>query len=137
MKKNLNNGGNSGVKYIITSVIAFIVDNGIYNLLFFVLGKEKTVLAQLTARVISSTCQCNLNYFWVFGKNGEYVKSVIKYYCLCIPQTFVSTVLLTMLINRLSVSTPILATAIKIVIEAVLFAISFFIQKYWVFKKKS
>ena len=125
----------SGVKYIISSVAAFVVDNGLYNILFAALGAKRSLTAQIIARIISSLCQCNLNYFWVFGKNGDYLRSLIKYYCLCIPQTFVSSVLLTTFVSRLEISNALYATGIKIVIEAILFVISYFIQKYWVFKK--
>lgn len=137
MKKAFNRlFSGSGMKYVISSVGAFLIDNILYNILFSCLGAEKTIIAQLISRVVSSAFQCNLNYFWVFGEKGAYTKSVLKYYCLCIPQTFVSMVLLTALISRLTVSNPLIATGIKIIIEAVLFVASYFIQKYWVFKNK-
>ena len=126
----------SGIRYVISSVGAFIIDNLLYNLLFSWLGAGRTLIAQLIARIISSAFQCNLNYFWVFGERGAYWRSVLKYYCLCVPQTFVSSVLLTMFINKLAVSNSLAATGIKIAIEAVLFVVSYFIQKYWVFKNK-
>ena len=59
-----------------------------------------------------------------------------KYYGLCIPQTFVTVVCLTGLVALLHISVPAIATGVKLVLELVIFVISYYIQNKWVFKKK-
>ena len=61
---------------------------------------------------------------------------MLKYYCLCIPQALVSTALITFFVNLLQVENTRGATAVKLLVDAALFVISFFIQKYWVFRNK-
>ena len=121
-------------RYVISSALSFGVDNLIYYLLFSLVG---SVPAQIIARVISSFFNFNLNRSFVFKSNDGYLKSLAKYYCLCVPQLAVSTVLVKIVTDRLSVTAPLLATGIKIAIDAVLFCISFLIQNKWVFKKKA
>ncbi|MBQ5788641.1 MAG: hypothetical protein IIW12_10635, partial [Oscillospiraceae bacterium] len=67
---------------------------------------------------------------------GSYGREVLKYYCLCIPQALVSTALITLLVNLLQVENTGGATVVKLFVDAALFVISFFIQKYWVFRNK-
>ena len=72
----------------------------------------------------------------VFRSRGSYGREVLKYYCLCIPQALVSTALITLLVNLLQVENTGGATVVKLFVDAALFVISFFIQKYWVFRNK-
>lgn len=122
----------SPIKYVLSSVSSFAIDNLIYYLLYSSLG---SVPAQITARVISSFFNFNMNKFFVFQSKEKYGKSLLKYYGLCIPQAAISTVLVKLATDRLSVTAPLLATGIKILIDTVLFCLSYVIQNKWVFKK--
>ena len=132
------------VRYVLSSVLSWIVDNAIYLLLFALFGKAGlfagfgiSAAAHVIARVFSSFGNFNLNNFWVFKNKGNYGSSMLKYYCLCVPQTAVSVLLVAAAVNRLRISAPITATLVKVVIEAVLFCIAYIIQNKWVFKKKA
>ena len=95
------------------------------------------VKSRTAARVISSLFNFTMNDRYVFRNNENHWKALGKYYCLCVPQTFISVVCLTALVNALKIGAPTLATLVKVALELVLFVISYFIQKKWVFKKNT
>ena len=130
----------SGFRYALSSLLSFLLDNGLYRLLFSsLLGTVAfelvSPLAQGIARALSSLFNFTLNDRWVFQNKVDHGKALVKYYCLCIPQTLISMVCLTALVQRLEIASPDLATFIKILVETALFFISYFIQKKWVFRK--
>ena len=127
----------SGFRYIVSAILSWVVDNGLYYFLL-VLGVPITAswVAQVLARVFSSFFNFNMNDLYVFRSKENYWKAMGKYYCLCIPQTFVSVVCLTALISALNITVPFIATCVKVLLELVLFTISYFIQNKWVFNKK-
>jgi len=132
----------TAVRYVLSSVSSWVVDNGLYYLFFLLLSMSAleaaviSVISQVSARVLSSFYNYNANYFFVFRKEEAYLPALKKYYLLCIPQTFISTVLVTALIEKLSIASPGLATAAKVAVDTVLFCISYIIQNKWVFRKK-
>ena len=130
----------SGFRYAVSAVLSWILDNGLYLAFLSALQGRMAAAspaAQIVSRVLSSLFNFNLNDRFVFRNTENHWKALGKYYCLCIPQTFVSTVCLTALVNTMKITVPTVATLVKIVIELVLFVISYFIQKKWVFKKKA
>lgn len=132
-------GNSSGVRYVLSSVASWLIDNAIYLVLFACLGslgKLTSAVSHVSARVVSSLANFNMNNFFVFRNREHYWKAFGKYYCVCVPQTFISVVLVSALVNRLSITSELAATGIKVLIEAVLFIISYLIQKKWVFGKK-
>ena len=131
----------SGFRYIVSAILSWVVDNGLYLLLLILAGARfvpvtASMFAQLLARVLSSFFNFNMNDLYVFRSKENYWKAMGKYYCLCIPQTFVSVVCLTALISALNITVPFIATCVKVLLELVLFTISYFIQNKWVFNKK-
>ena len=130
----------SGFRYAVSAVLSWILDNGLYfGLLSALTGRlaAASPVAQVSARVLSSLFNFGMNDRYVFRNTDNHWKAMGKYYCLCVPQTFISTVCLTALVNSLKITAPTVATLVKIVIELLLFIISYFIQKKWVFKKKA
>ena len=130
----------SGFRYMVSAVLSWLLDNGLYLLLLTLLaGKTAAAspISQASARVLSSLFNFNMNDRYVFHNTEHHWRALGKYYCLCIPQTLISMVCLTALVNSLKITAPTLATLVKIVIELLLFIISYFIQKKWVFKKKA
>ena len=127
----------SGFRYAVSAVLSWILDNGLYLGMFSLLGARianASPVSQVCARVISSLFNFTMNDRFVFLTNEDHWASLGKYYCLCVPQTLISTVCLTSLVNALRIGAPFLATLVKIVIELILFVISYFIQKTWVFR---
>ena len=131
----------SGFRYAVGSLLSFLLDNSLYRILFSaLLGRAAPALvsplAQGIARALSSLFNFTVNDRWVFQNKADHGKALVKYYCLCIPQTLVSMICLTALVQRLEIASPNLATFVKILVETALFFISYFIQKKWVFRKK-
>lgn len=131
----------SGFRYVVSSVCSWLVDNGLYLLLMTLLGGRlaaaaASTVSQISARVLSSLFNFTMNDRYVFRNGENHWKAFLKYYCLCIPQTLISVVCLTALVAGLKIGHPALATLVKIVVELILFVISYFIQKKWVFSDK-
>ena len=132
----------SGFRYVVSAVCSWVLDNGLYLLLLSLLGGRFAValastVSQVSARVVSSLFNFTMNDRFVFRNGENHWQAFFKYYCLCIPQTLISTVCLTALIAALHIAIPAVATLVKIVIELILFIISYYIQKKWVFKKEA
>ena len=123
----------SAVRYVLSSVLSVAADNVIYYFLFTPLG---TVWAQIIARVLSSQFNFNMNNFFVFKNKENYWGSMGKYYCLCVPQALISVFAVKKLTDMLSVTKPMLATAIKLCVDFILFVISYIIQHKWVFNSE-
>ena len=131
----------SGFRYVVSSVCSWLVDNGLYLLLMTLLGGRlaaaaASTVSQVSARVLSSLFNFTMNDRYVFRNGENHWKAFLKYYCLCIPQTLISVVCLTALVAGLKIGHPALATLVKIVVELILFVISYYIQKKWVFSDK-
>ena len=132
----------SGFRYIVSAILSWVVDNGLYLLLMTMLAVKfasaaaASTAAQIIARVISSVFNFNMNKLYVFRSRENYWKAMAKYYCLCVPQTFVTVICLTGLVALMNISVPIIATGVKLLLELLIFIVSYFIQNKWVFKKK-
>ena len=131
------------LKYILSSISSWVVDTGLFYLFDLLFGARLGHLAEpvcnVAARVFSSFFNFNVNNRLVFKSEEPYGKTLLRYYSLAVPQALASTFLLTLFVNLLHIESPIGSTMVKIVGDGVLFVLSFFIQKFWVFSsnKKS
>lgn len=125
-------------KYSASSVISMLLDLGLFTLILQLVqqsaGPFAELIATIAARACSSFFNFNANKAAVFKKSGDYKKSIIRYYCLCIPQALASAGLVSLINHHISLSFPMIATVIKFVVDTALFFISYQIQKRWVFK---
>lgn len=128
------------LKYLFSSVGAAMVDTLLFYLLkrfpvFAVLPIPVTFSAAFLARAVSSL----VNY-WINAKHvfkGEVNRSTLmRYYILAAGQIVVSAVLVFVAEHALRIISPALATLVKIVVDTILFFISFRIQHKWVFHLK-
>lgn len=132
----------SGFRYVISGICSWLLDNLLYfafvssGMGLGLAAAAASVKSQVLARLLSSVFNFNMNTFYVFRSKENYLKAMLKYYCLCLVQTFVSVVCLTALISLLSIGAPAIATIVKVVLEIVIMLLSYYIQKKWVFKKK-
>lgn len=127
-------------KFLMSSTGSLVLDMGLFYLVMRLfaaaLGSYAELVATAVARLCSSFVNFNANNTVVFNNKGSYKRSLLRYYCLCIPQMLVSAGLVT-LINRLLGNTaPLIATLVKILVDTVLFFISYTIQREWVFSAK-
>lgn len=129
------------LKYSLSSVASWVIDNGLFLLLKTWLGVRLGTAADLVctalARAVSSFFNFNANNKLVFGHRGGYGKALLRYYCLAVPIMLCSAGIVTLLDHVFGVTVPALSTAIKICVDAVLFLASYTIQKKWVFSQKT
>ena len=127
------------LRYILSSLASWMVDTGLFFLFDLLFGPILGALAEpvcnVVARVLSSFFNFNVNNRLVFHSELPYGKTLLRYYCLAIPQLAASTLLLTLFVHLLHVESAGASTAVKIVVDAVLFVAGFFIQKTWVFSQ--
>ena len=116
-------------KYLYSSVTSFAVDYLLYY--WLCLGfKIAPLLSYALARVVSSQVNYHLNKHTVFfGRGGRH--SMAKYYALAVVQGLLGAGLVQFLPTVL----PISAAVVKIPVDLLLFAISYFIQRDFVFDK--
>ena len=128
------------IKFALSSLGSTLIDLGVFYLvmrfLAGIFGPFAELAATVIARASSSFVNFNTNNKLVFENEGNYKRALIRYYCLCIPQMLVSAALVTFLNGLLANTAPIIATAIKFLVDTFLFFISYQIQREWVFSSK-
>ncbi len=128
------------LKYLFSSAGASIIDALLFYLLkrfplLAFLAVPLTFSASFAARVVSSLFNYWMNARHVF-KGGVNAGTLVKYYLLAAVQICVSALLVFAAENTLGIISPALVTVTKIVVDTVLFFVSFRIQHRWVFHKK-
>ena len=117
-------------RYLLSAIVSFVVDYALYWLL---IGAASLApwLAYALARLVSSQVNYRLNRFTVFsGRGGKH--AMAKYYALAAVQGCLGAALVQLLPRVIPVS----AGVVKIPVDIVLFAISFVIQRDFVFKNQ-
>lgn len=126
---------NTFFKFLLTSLSSFIVDILVFRLMLAVfdsMSEEfRITLSTVTARVISSVYNFLMNKNVVFLKDGDMIRSAVGYYTLCVLQMLASAGLV-IVVHRIL---PIPETYVKIIVDSMLFVISYQIQKRIVFKR--
>lgn len=125
-------------KYILSSCASAAVDLLAFWLLHMLLGgllgDLAVAVSTALARAVSSFVNFNVNKALVFGANGNYGRTMARYYILCVLQLCVSAALVWLLGKLLSTSASWVLTLMKAVVDTCLFFISYRIQHKWVFK---
>lgn len=128
------------VKYLCSSAASMVVDNLVFFLLkqfpfITFLGVPQTFLATAVARIVSSLVNYTINSKVVFGENGD-KKTLSRYYLLAVCQMAVSASALFVIEKLLFVNHAFISTLLKMLVDTVLFFMSFRLQHKWVFKTK-
>ncbi len=126
------------IKFTASSIIGFLVDYVLVLLLAVLFGKlgleQKLVLlfSAVIARIVSSLCNFLINRRVVFKSDESIVSTAVKYYAVAVLILALNYLLLNLFNIALSVP---LAVA-KLIVEALLFALSLALQRFFVFKAK-
>lgn len=129
-------------KYILSSALGTVVDAVVFTIMNSLVRNGKsiflTTLASTgTARVVSAAVNYSLNYKWVFKSEESRGKSAAKYFTTAVCQYAASYLLCTAafwLAGKVGI-VGFGRTLIKLLIDMLLFFISYQVQKKWVFKK--
>lgn len=124
------------IKFIVASLSSAAIDLGLFALFTFLLKDALPAyyiaISTVIARVISSLYNFFINRQGVFKSEAGLAKTMFRYYLLAVCQMALSALGVSWLFEAVGGN----ETLIKIVVDTVLFMISFQIQREWVFKKK-
>jgi glycosyltransferase involved in cell wall biosynthesis len=127
-------------RYTLSSLVSATVETVLVFLLTSVLpstlpGFVLTLIPAATGRAVSSLLNFFLNKKLVFSSRCSTGKALLRYYVLVVPMLVVQTLMTHGVFTLFSIdeSTPFLRTAIHTAVMVVLFIVSYFIQKRWVF----
>ena len=128
------------IKYALASGSSFLLDVGLFYLFQLLLGERlgagADMVCTVLARALSSFFNFNVNNRLVFAHEGGYGRALLRYYCLAVPVMLLSGGMVTLLDKLFGVSAPILRSAVKMVVDTLLFIAGYLIQKTWVFAQK-
>ena len=131
-------------RYAISSIVCFVIDEGVFMLLSFLLHSilqdvALTAVCTVSARLVSSMINFFMNHRLVFQSQASLGKSLVRYYALAIPQLAVQFLLTQGVYTLLSIpdSATLLRGLIYGLVMCVLFIASFVIQQRWVFAGKA
>lgn len=126
------------LKFIFTSFSSFVVDIIAYTLLLTVLHlllptvatELKIIIATYAARVLSGLFNFTVNKRTVFKSHGKTGTRLLKYCLLSVVQASLSAFATSGLFALLNWN----ATLLKLIVDCLLFLLSFRVQRGWVFK---
>lgn len=127
----------SFVKFMGASIASFLIDNGVFalceNLLLAGLGTGREFMSTVIARLISAPCNFLMNKNFVFkAKNSK--KAFARYVILAVGLLLASAVGVELLMKLLHFA-PAVASLVKIVVDLVLYLVSYRVQNHWVFQE--
>ncbi|MDO5519919.1 MAG: bifunctional glycosyltransferase family 2/GtrA family protein [bacterium] len=117
------------LKFSCSSLLAFFIDYGMYALLLTI--TDHLVLSNVIARIVSASVNYTINKKLVFQSKEGIVASALKYALLAAALLLVNTGLLSLFVGQFGAN----QYAAKILVELLLFVISLFVQKTYVFRK--
>lgn len=118
------------IKFSLSSITSFIIDYGLYGVVTMVFNN--VIVANITARIVSSTYNFFINKCVVFKSNKSMIKSYFQYYLLVTIMLILNTLVLNILVDFGNINKYIA----KIITELVLFVINWIVQKKLIFKKE-
>ncbi len=128
------------LKFIASSAVAAVLDHLLFFLIKLFFGRffipYSILFSMVIARIFSSVTNFALNKKTVFKDKGSIGATLLKYYALAVPMLLISSIGVDGVSSALGVKSAALMTLIKVVIETVLFILSFRLQREWVFSSK-
>lgn len=117
-------------RYVLSSLSASVIDLVLFAVLAaWIPGAKGIWIATALARLVSSFYNYSVNWKVVFGSSSGMKSSLWRYYTLCVVQGACSAELVSAFVSLLHVP----KTACKIVVDTLLFFISYQIQRRFVF----
>lgn len=124
------------LKFCISSFGSALLDLGIFSLLSYFLQDRSSayyiLIATVCARIISGIFNFSLNR-WIFASKSKVTSSAPRYLILWFVQMMLSAFLVDGVVKYIWQS----ETPVKIIVDSILFFISYKIQQKWVFCKKN
>lgn len=117
------------MKYIFASVGSFVLDITLFQIFMMMLkGINAILLSTVFARVLSATFNYSMNGKFIFKNSGQ--NSIYKYFTLALIIMILSGLSVNFLVTSLNFN----ALLAKLLVDVLLFVVSFVVQREWVFK---
>lgn len=130
--------GKKFVKFLFASLSSFVIDILLFHLFVFIFKDAFAALyitmATVGARVISAVYNYLINYKFVFKSRASKSVSLAKYALLAIVQMLLSAGLVSLIVFLIPGAWE---TLVKVIVDTVLFLLSYSIQQRFVFSSKS
>ncbi len=130
-----------GILFSLSSFSSFVIDVTLFTAVNILLSGTdiasaiRVFIATAVGRVISSIYNFLMNQRLVFKSKGNVVSSAVKYFILAASQGIVSSGLVYVFSYKVfNLDGSILESAVKVVVDTMLFVVSFYVQRKWVFK---
>lgn len=117
------------IKFSFSSILSFILDYTLYTI--FNILTNNLILSNILARIISATFNYTLNRKMVFKSNSNIKKSAFQYFLLALIVLLVNTSLLKLFVDVFNIDKYIS----KVIIEVIVFTLSYIVQNKIIFKK--
>lgn len=124
------------LSFVFSSMFSMLVEIILFYLgihFFFNGAKYEILLATVLARVCSSVVNFLVNRNGVFPKGNSFARSLLRYTILAVPLVLASSGSIRLLKFILGVKSDFVTTLIKMVVDTLLFFVSFRVQQNWVF----
>ena len=116
------------IKFSLSSITSFLIDYMLFILFSLIFN---IVISNIIARVISANINFFINKKYVFKCKNNLLKSIISYMLLAIFILLVNTFLLNLLVTNFLLNKYIA----KVIVEIIMFILSYLVQKNFIFKK--
>lgn len=128
------------VKFAGGSIFSSLIDLGFFTILIWLMRDmvdldKQIFIATALARVVSSLFNYAFNRREVFASDEPRRNTMFRYYILCTIQTFISYKGVAQLVGMFGFQ-GFGKTIVKLIVDCILFLLTFQIQREWVFKKK-
>lgn len=122
----------SFLKFILSSIICFIIDYGLFSLLSSLIGSTPTkiFISNITSRCVSSSINYNLNKRFVFRCNKR--NTLTNYILLVILVILLNSFILNIFVNVLNIN----VYLSKLIVEFILFVFNFFVEQKIIFREE-
>lgn len=122
----------SFLKFILSSIICFIIDYGLFSLLSSLIGSKPVniFISNITSRFVSSSINYNLNKRFVFRCNKK--NTLTNYILLVILVILLNSFILNIFVNVLSIN----VYLSKLIVEFILFIFNFFVEQKIIFREE-
>lgn len=123
------------LKFTTIALTSALIDVGLFSLLVFLFqGTILEIIAYATiiARLTSGGYNFMMNRIWSFKSQSHIKKDAVRYGILYVTQLLFSILFVTLISYLFKTY-----TMNKLIVDSLLFIISYYIQKHWVFKKPS
>ena len=120
-------------RFMITSLMAAFLDLILFMIFlnaFYNLGDLSIIFASFIARICSEFLNFNLTKCFVFNSKEKFKDIIFKYYLL----SFIKVIISSLMVILISKIIPIGETLIKIVVDTLIYFLSYKIQKKYIFK---